>query len=167
MATYGQSVERQGYVTDLITDYAVDFLKQERDRPFMLYVGHKAVHHEFYPAKRHDGSYAGQQYIYPDSMANVEENYATKLECVQRQRNSWHGVDGMYNGAVDFDQFTIDYAETIRAVDESVGRIVDELRSQGLLESTLIVYTSDNGFLFGEHGTIDKRSMYEASFACR
>ncbi len=159
----GQQIEREGYVTDLITDYAIDFLRRERDQPFMLYVGHKAVHHEFYPADRHRGSYAGRQYVYPDSMADSETNYATKPEWVSRQRNSWHGVDGMYNGAVDFDQFTIDYAETMRAVDESVGRVVEELRSLELLESTLIVYTSDNGFLFGEHGTIDKRSMYEAS----
>ena len=159
----GEQVAREGYVTDLITDYAVDFLQQERDRPFMLYVGHKAVHHEFYPAERHKGSYADRQYVYPDSMAGTEANYSAKPEWVRRQRNSWHGVDGMYNGAVDFDQFTIDYAETMRAVDESVGRVVEELRRQGLLESTLLVYTSDNGFLFGEHGTIDKRSMYEAS----
>ena len=49
------------------------------------------------------------------------------------------------------------------AVDDSVGRIVDTLRSEGLLESTLVVFTSDNGFLFGEHGLIDKRCMYEPS----
>lgn len=159
----GERIQRDGYVTDLITDYAVDFIRQERDRPFMLYVGHKAVHADFYPAERHDGVYDGRQYVYPDSMADSEENYASKPDWVRRQRNSWHGVDGMYNGAVDFDQFTRDYAETLLAVDESVERIVDALRSEGLLESTLLVYTSDNGFLFGEHGTIDKRSMYEAS----
>jgi N-acetylglucosamine-6-sulfatase len=51
----------------------------------------------------------------------------------------------------------------MRAVDDSVGRVVDSLREQGLLESTLLMYTSDNGFLFGEHGLIDKRCMYEPS----
>ena len=68
----------------------------------------------------------------------------------------------MYNGA-DFDRFVLDYAETLRAVDDSVGRVVAALAEVGVLEETLIVFTSDNGFQFGEHGLIDKRTMYEAS----
>ncbi|MFQ5789868.1 MAG: sulfatase/phosphatase domain-containing protein, partial [Acidobacteriota bacterium] len=160
----GKPVEREGYVTDLITEYAVDFLTEERNRPFMLYVSHKAVHFEFAPARRHQGTYSGRKYRYPDSMANTEANYRGKPAWVKAQRQSWHGVDGMFDGRVgDFDQFAIEYAETMRAVDESVGRIVDALRERDLLGSTLILYTSDNGFLFGEHGLVDKRAMYEAS----
>jgi arylsulfatase A-like enzyme len=69
----------------------------------------------------------------------------------------------MYDGRVDFDDFTLDYAETLRAVDDSVGAVVDALRRRGILESTLLVFTSDKGFQFGEHGLIDKRTMYEES----
>jgi N-acetylglucosamine-6-sulfatase len=72
-------------------------------------------------------------------------------------------VDGMYDKSTDFDTFVRDYAETMRAVDDSIGRVVAALRDTGKLDSTLIVYTSDNGFQFGEHGLIDKRTMYEAS----
>ena len=82
---------------------------------------------------------------------------------MKAQRDSWHGVDGMYDGRVDFDEFALDYAETLRAVDDSVGAVVDALRLKGILESTLLVFTSDNGFQFGEHGLIDKRTMYEES----
>ena len=159
----GKSQKVEGYVTDLITDHAVDFIKTEDDRPFFLYVSHKAVHADFYPPERHKGRYADKTYPHPASMANTEENYKGKPKWVRAQRDSWHGVDGMYNGRVDFDQFTRDYAETMLSVDESVGRIVDTLREQDLLESTLLVFTSDNGFLFGEHGLIDKRCMYEPS----
>ncbi|NLF56077.1 MAG: sulfatase-like hydrolase/transferase, partial [Candidatus Hydrogenedens sp.] len=70
----GQSVPREGYVTDLITDYAVEFIEENRERPFMLYVGHKAVHAEFAPAERHKGSYDGRDFPKPDSMADTEEN---------------------------------------------------------------------------------------------
>lgn len=160
----GKVVQAKGYVTDLITDYAEAFLrKQSRDEPFMLYVSHKAVHADFQPMPRHEGKYKGKPYPYPKSMANTETNYRGKPEWVREQRDSWHGVDGIYNNRRDLDTVVRQTAEALMAVDESVGRIVDALKEQGLLDSTLIVFTSDNGFQFGEHGLIDKRVMYEAS----
>jgi N-acetylglucosamine-6-sulfatase len=96
-------------------------------------------------------------------MADTEENYRGKPEWVRRQRQSWHGVDGLYHNTTTMEEFTRDYASTLMAVDEGVGRIMDALREMDLLESTLIIFTSDNGFLFGEHGLIDKRCMYEPS----
>ncbi len=164
----GERVPRQGYTTDLITDYALEFLEArdgavEPEEPFLLYVSHKAVHSPFRPAERHLGSYGDRRYPAPDSMANRHDNYEGKPNWVEAQRRSWHGVDGLYDNRVDFWQFALDYAETMRAVDDSVGRIVGALEEQGLLERTLLVYTSDNGFQFGEHGLIDKRTMYETS----
>ncbi len=159
----GEHVQREGYTTDLITDYAVEFIEGSGGAPFLAYVSHKAVHADFNPAERHRGSYAGRSYPYPESMANTEANYAGKPDWVRAQRNSWHGVDGMYNGRVDMDQFVLDYAETLQAVDDSVGRLVGALEAKGVLDETYFVFTSDNGFMFGEHGLIDKRTMYEAS----
>lgn len=159
----GEHVPTEGYTTDLITDHAVDFLEGERDAPFLLYVSHKAVHAPFTPPERHSGSYANAQYPWPASMANTEENYAGKPEWVRKQRRSWHGVDGLYNNAIDMPTFVREYAEALRAVDDSVGRLIATLGEQNLLEDTLFVFTSDNGFQFGEHGLIDKRTMYRAS----
>jgi N-acetylglucosamine-6-sulfatase len=159
----GERQKVEGYTTDLLTDQAEEFLRRDRDKPFFLYLSHKAVHAYFEPAERHKGSYAGKQYPHPESMANTPENYEGKPEWVKAQRDSWHGVDGMYDKQTDFDQFTLDYTETMRAVDDSVGRMVETLRDLGQLDPTLFVFTSDNGFLFGEHGLIDKRCMYEPS----
>ncbi len=161
----GERAPRQGYTTDLITDYALDFLaaRQGAEEPFLLYVSHKAVHASFRAAERHVGSYAGKRYPPPPTMANRHDNYEGKPNWVEAQRRSWHGVDGLYDNTVDFQQFAVDYAETMRGVDDSVGRIVGALEEQGLLDRTLLVFTSDNGFQFGEHGLIDKRTMYEAS----
>jgi N-acetylglucosamine-6-sulfatase len=159
----GTLTPSKGNTTDLITDYAVDFIEKDRNKPFFLYVSHKAVHAMFEPPERHRGKYADRKIEYPGSMADTEENYECKPDWVRAQRDSWHGVDGMYNGAIDFDKFVRDYSETMLGVDDSVGRIKGALEEKGLLDSTLIIYTSDNGFLFGEHGHIDKRSMYEES----
>ena len=159
----GTQVRTTGHNTDHVTDFTVDFIKQKHDKPFMAYVSHKAVHAEFEPAERHKDSYAGRTYPYPSSMANTEENYEGKPNWVKRQRDTWHGVDGLYNRSMSMDEFTLRYAETMRTVDDSVGRIVATLEEEGMLESTMIIFTSDNGFQFGEHGLIDKRTMYEAS----
>ena len=159
----GRRIERLGYTTDLLTDYAVEFLRAEHDRPFLLYLSHKAVHSPFTPAERHRGVYADRRYPEPESMADTEANYRGKPDWVRGQRDSWHGVDGMYDGRTDFGRFVQEYAEALMAVDDSVGRIVDTLAELDLLDSTLLVFMSDNGFQFGEHGLIDKRTMYEAS----
>ena len=52
-------------------------------------------------------------------------------------------------------------------MDDQIGRVLDYLEENGLMDNTLIVYTSDQGFLLGEHGLYDKRFMYEESFPRR
>ena len=61
-------------------------------------------------------------------------------------------------------QYMRDYLRVITSIDRNVGRVLDYLEENGLLENTLVVYTSDQGFYMGEHGWFDKRFMYEESF---
>jgi arylsulfatase A-like enzyme len=58
-----------------------------------------------------------------------------------------------------------DYAKVVHALDQEVGRVLDYLQEKGLLDNTLVVYTSDQGFYMGEHGWFDKRFMYEESLS--
>lgn len=168
------------YTTDLLTDYTIDFIKnRDKNRPFFVYLSHKGVHAEFEPAKRHIGVYKDMQVLSPASMyltATDSSKYYGVIQPVQtpvnkadiplwvkRQRYSWHGVDYMYDGQIPFDDFYRRYCETLLSVDESIGRVLDELKREGLDKNTLVIYMGDNGFQFGEHGLIDKRDMYEAS----
>jgi N-acetylglucosamine-6-sulfatase len=161
----GKRRREQGYVTDLLTDHALAWLDGQRtkepDRPFFLFLSHKAVHAEFEPAPRHRGRYAEKPIPYPATMS-VRET-AGKPDWVRAQRDSWHGVDFMYHGAMRFDDIYRAYAETLLALDESVGRVLDYLERTGLARSTLVIYMGDNGFMLGEHGLIDKRHAYEPS----
>jgi len=159
----GQRRKAPGYVTDILSEEAQRFIEQNTGRPFLLYLAHKAVHADFFPAERHQNLYSEAAIPHPRSMADTAENYRGRPEWVRRQRNSWHGVDGMYDHRVNFDQFYRDYCRTLAALDDSVGRLLDALERQGLLNDTLVVYMGDNGFMFGEHGLIDKRAMYEPS----
>ena len=165
----GTQIQHEGYTTDILTDYAVEFLEGlDGDRPFFLELSHKAVHAEFSPAPRHRGAYADVTIPYPASMWLTERNYAGKPRWVREQRGSWHGVDFMFHGDLGpgqsgFDNFYRRYTETLLALDESVGRVLDALEAEGLADNTLVLYLGDNGFLLGEHGLIDKRNAYEES----
>lgn len=159
----GSRRQVKGYVTDILTEEAIRFIRENKERPFLLHLAHKATHADFFPAERHKNLYSTEPIPHPKSMANTEENYRGKPDWMRRQRNSWHGVDGMYNHRVNFDQFYRDYCRTLMALDDSVGAVVNELEQRNLLNDTLLVYMSDNGFQFGEHGLIDKRTMYETS----
>lgn len=158
----GRKVAQKGYITDELTDYALDWLgKRQADRPFMLYLSHKGVHSEFIPPTRYEGRYAKERFIEPltqslDLMANFPM-------WVQNQRNSWHGVEFPYHSDLNIADYYKRYAETLLGVDDSVGRVMGWLEKEGLLDSTLVIYMGDNGFAFGEHGLIDKRTAYEES----
>ena len=160
----GRRVPQRGYITDELTEYALDWLKARGSvRPFFLYLSHKAVHSEFIPADRHKGRYRGKPFIAPETMADTPENYEGKPMWVRNQRNSRHGVDFPYHSDLDIADYYRQYAETLLAVDESIGRIVALLRDRKLLDSTMVIFMGDNGFAFGEHGLIDKRTAYEES----
>lgn len=178
----GKSIKQpaDGYVTDQLTDYAVNWLNsRNKTKPFFVYLSHKGVHAEFEPAKRHVGKYAATPIVCPPSMyltatdssktfgivtpPQTTVNYRDIPQWVRSQRYSWHGVDHMYDGAIPFDDFFRRYLETLQAVDESVEKVLTWVREQGLENNTMVVYMGDNGFSFGEHGLIDKRHAYEES----
>lgn len=161
----GKVVKRSGYITDELTDYALDWLEKGRDasRPFFLYLSHKAVHSNTLPPDRYKDQYADLDIRLPASAANTPENNRGKPLWVQNQRNSWHGVDFPYHMDKPFTDRLRDYYRTLGAVDDSLSRILASLRTNGLEQNTMVVFSSDNGFIFGEHGLIDKRNAYEPS----
>ena len=160
----GKMVNQQGYITDELTDYTLDFIEhRDKSKPFMVYLSHKGVHADFLPAPRHKDTLKGKKFPVPDSYANTEENYKGKPRWVEDQRNSWHGVDFPYMKDLNLNEFQRDYYETLRSVDDSVGRVQQYLKDHDLADNTIIMLMGDNGFQFGEHGLTDKRTAYEAS----
>ncbi len=117
----------------------------------------------FIPAPRHAGRYGNEPFTAPQSMAWTPPNFADKPMWVQNRRNSRHGVDLPFGNKVSVKTIYRQYMETLLAVDESVGRVMGALRRKKVLDSTLVIYMGDNGYAWGEHGMIDKRSAYEES----
>lgn len=137
------------YLTDELTDRALAFIERERKSPFFLYLSHKAAHAPFEPDHRHRDRYAGVRFEGGD---NPEDRLDLKPDWGGR-RTGWDPTAEL-----------ADYHRCLLAVDEGLGRILDALAAQGILDDTVIVYAGDNGYLFGEHGgLLDKRTAYEPS----
>ncbi len=162
----GKHVPRQTYITDELTDYATDWLAdRDRNRPFMLYLSHKGVHGLYDPAERHRDRYRDKEFDPPKTMALPDANDLGTPMWVRDQRNSWHGVEFPYYGRSNqsIAEMYKHYCEMILSIDDSVGRIMQTLGQQGFEQNTLVIFTSDGGHLWGEHGLIDKRCAYEES----
>lgn len=159
----GVREKASGYLTDAITQEAVRFIRENAARPFCLYISHKAVHFPFEPPERHAGLFDGLPVPKPASMLYKEEYYQQLPEWVKRRRYSRHGVDGLFGHSASFDDAYRGYCRCLLGVDESLGEVFSELESSRLLNDTLVVYMGDNGYMWGEHGLVDKRAMYEPS----
>lgn len=173
--TFNVNGERKtvaGYYTDRVTDMALDWLAQrDSNKPFALTLGHKAPHGPFVPEPRYAHTYDGVPYPYPQSGFELED----KPDWIRERLPTWHGIYGPLYGfrenhpdkrpeaVSDFERFVRSYVATINSVDDSVGRVYAALERSGELDNTIFIFASDNGFLFGEHGMIDKRTMHEAS----
>ena len=170
----GRDFKRKGYMTDLLTEYAVRYIKNRHDKPFCLSLSHKAMHAEFTPADRHkdlyDHSYIKPPLTYNDSLAG-KPRWQRELALRGGRLKKPVPTGGIPDAlepiqwdSTDFrNTFRLNWYRTLAAVDESVGQVLDALQTQGLADNTVIIFAGDNGFFLGEHRRPDKRLAYEES----
>ena len=157
---------QKDYITDELTDYALDWLenREQKEKPFFVYISHKAVHSDFVGRDGERGKYKDKPWTPPVTFPDTPENRSGKPRWLIDQRNSRHGAEYGYNmDDFDVEKYHKRYCEALTAVDDNVGRVMEYLKKAGEYENTLVVYMGDNGFQFGEHGLIDKRVAYEES----
>lgn len=124
---------------DLIYDLKMD--RPDKDSPL------KARYHSY--IDRMDSAQRATYDAFYEPI--IEEFYASDLQ--GKDLAEWK-----------YQRYMRDYAKVVKSLDENVGRVLDYLDEKGLLDNTLVVYTSDQGFYMGEHGWFDKRFMYEESY---
>ena len=155
----GDRREVKGYYSNVVTDFAVEWLERQREQPFLLCLGHKAPHGVWIPDTPYEHVFDGLEVTEPATARLLKP----LPDWVGERIETWHGIDGNLYGLEDFGKFIRNYHATILSVDDSVGRIYAALEKTGKLDDTLIVFAGDNGFLLGEHASIDKRTMWEES----
>lgn len=178
----------EGYYTDLVTDYALEWLEKRSDeKPFFLMLHHKAPHGKWEPADRHKDYLADVTIPEPDTLW---ENFSHRSEATRKmgtsitgrlagrrsmvadvQKPDWPagsvdmtGLSEKEKGKTAYQKYLHDYLGCVKAVDENVGRVLDYLDKSGLAKNTLVIYTADQGMFLGEHDYFDKRWIYEECF---
>jgi N-acetylglucosamine-6-sulfatase len=141
--SYGSAEE--DYITDVLSGHATDFVDRaaSEGQPFFAYVAPTAPHSPAIPAERHKDAFADEEAPRPPSFSEEDVSdkpvWVQELEPVSEQEAS--RIDERYQ----------ERQESMLAVDEMVGSLVDELEAAGELDNTYIVFTSDNGFHLGTH----------------
>jgi len=162
----------KGYYTHVVTDYVLDWLKQRpAGQPWAVCLGQKAPHSFYLPEARYSNAFDRVRVPYPASAFQLEG----KPDWVRQRTETWHGIygplfewrkqfpDARPEAVKDFENMVHAYWSTMLSVDDSVGRLVNYLKSTGQFDNTVIVFMGDNGLLEGEHGMVDKRTMHEPS----
>ena len=155
----GPDIEYKGWVEDILADKTIDFIKNNKDEPFVMCHWFKTPHQDCIPAPRHAHLYEDVDFPKPSTF---ETDYDNKPEAVKNADMKIGGT-GTYSYVQDWNKFMRDYCRVLTGVDENVGRILDTLDELGIADNTIIIYTSDNGYFLGEHNFFDKRLMYEPS----
>ncbi len=166
------------HTDDIITDLSIKWMKenQKSGKPFFLMHHFKGPHDNFENAERYDFLYDDVEIPEPTDLYERAKNgpldrepYGTSVSGRNERRNMGHhmfvdpDLSPREYTRVSYQRYLKKYLRTIRGVDDNVGRLLDYLKESGQLENTLVIYTSDQGFMTGEHDMIDKRWMYEES----
>ena len=141
-----ETPSRKPYITEELTDHALEFVEKDRDNPFCLYLSHKAVHHQFLPPPE-------LNHLYDDIEMKLPEEADTWLGMTRG--HMWTGIFGPVQHHVR------NYCEALVALDQQIGRVLDKLDEMGVADDTIVVYAGDNGYFWGEHRLVDKRWAYE------
>ncbi len=160
----GEKVERKGYHTDLLAEYALEFLDETDDRPWALCLWYKAPHSPFTPPDRYAETYKDAQPPLPATLGASRDGKAISVQTGEGPgcTDDWF-PDGKFQAGKSWDHFMKDYARTIRGNDDALGQILDRLDKMGEAENTLVIHTADHGFFNGEFGLGNKRWMYDPS----
>ena len=185
---YENAVQMKGHSTDCITDSALEWFKEKRDpsKPFFLKLHFKAPHDNFTAAPRYNTYLADVDIPEPENLW-VRGNHGsiatrghedellpfigTSISPRHRRRNyRWYANKYLKHEpdmAVEeithhsYQEYLKKYLRCVKGIDDNLKRVFDYLKSEGVYDNTVIIYTGDQGMYLGEHDYQDKRWGYE------
>jgi arylsulfatase A-like enzyme len=159
----GKAEPSQGWVDDVSTTNAINYIRENKDKRFLVTLAFKSGHGPFQPPLRHQETYAKVKLTEPAN-EGAAFPYKGQIDVSRPNANNANAAPATGNTWTEKNEQRIrNYFGALKGVDENVGRVLKTLDSLKLDQNTVIIFSSDNGFFFGEHGLGDKRAAYEES----
>lgn len=153
----GTRTQTSGYVTDVLTDHALEFIARKRDQPFLLYLGHKAPHSPVLPPK-------DLASLYTEVKVELPATYYETHDDKPAWFVNFHDHDYFHlllHPREKYEEYLKNYCRTLVSVDRNLGRLLHALDQRGLTENTALFWLGDNGHFLAEHQLYSKMIMYE------
>ena len=153
-----------GYSTDRYSELTVEFIKEraaEKNKPWFFWLCYGGVHSPYTPPPRHLQLYLDQP---PTPMPVDVFGPRPNMPSHMQDFSSWTEENGevLYKGK-PHDFWVKQQMQAVRAIDDGVGTILKALEETGQLENTIVIFTTDQGYVWGEHGLKGKIWPYAAA----
>ena len=139
----------------MAANHAIDFLKRHKDKPFFLACGFVRPHVPLVAPAKYFDRYDRDAMIAPVVPDNDLEDVPEIIRNYKRNSTSYGVTPELHKGLLEA------YYASISYMDAQVGRVLDALEELGLAENTIVVFTSDHGYLLGEHHKFQKQHLFE------
>jgi arylsulfatase A-like enzyme len=181
----GKLAEHEGYSADIIGGLALDHLKnRDKDKPFYMMCHFKAPHGLWEYAERFEHLFDDVEIPEPESLFEDKDHRSDATRergstispghfnayWLRTQEDKWptgrldtEGMIEEQKTRAAYQKYLKDYLRAVAGINDNVGKLLDYLDAEGLADDTVVMYTSDQGQLLGEHDYYDKRWMYEES----
>ncbi|HXT13607.1 MAG TPA: sulfatase-like hydrolase/transferase [Candidatus Angelobacter sp.] len=160
---YSEPKRYEGYLDDVVTDRALQWLEQKREKPFCVFLNPFAPHAPFYRARRHLDLYNGIPIPKPATFDDDLKGYPGKPRAFAEANNKIGTTILGDDNPRTLEEVAKDHYAGVVDNDDNLGRVVDLLEREGQLDDTAVIVTSDHGFFLGEWRMYDKRFMHEPS----
>ncbi|MCA9194157.1 MAG: sulfatase [Planctomycetales bacterium] len=171
-----------GYYADRYTDLSLEWLAQrDKSKPFALSVHFKGPHHPYDYPERHatllEGVHIPEPPTLHEDVVSTSPRLKAQLPQQLSRNNSYYerhkndrvpkmdpaNDDSESQAKAAYQHMLHKYIRCVAAIDENIHRLLDQLAAEGIMDDTLVVYSSDQGYWLGQHGLYDKRLILEES----
>lgn len=177
----------EGFSTDVITNLTIEHLKRrDTAKPFLMFCNFKATHEPFDYPERFNTLYVSDTIPEPASLMDfgiqttgrifkgqVLEHLGERWEKATDTENFWthypglpyplKGLDSIQKRRKIYQKLAKDFMRSGAAIDDNIGKLLEYLEEEKIVDNTIVIYTADQGYFLGEHGFFDKRLIYEES----
>lgn len=152
--SYGmQGANKESYSTDWLMNRTLDFIEENKKAPFFCVVSLPEPHGP-------DAVRAPYDTMYKDINFDMPRTF---LEARSEHDPKWRKFDKRVNEPEKMQNMISTYFGSVKCIDDNVGRLINSLKEDGILENTIIVFSSDHGDLLGEHNQINKGAPFEGA----